>query len=293
LSDEEVRLKSLDDFAAVDDGFGKYGDLFLTRSTDKTVLAKSQDGGTVSSLLMYALEKKVIDAAVVSTVSEDEPLRPVARLVQTADEVLSCAGSRYTYAPNLLALKDALERNIEKLAVVGVPCQVNGVRYLQYSTPDLEYAKWFKKHVVFVVGLFCSEVFTYSGLVKYLRDVGVEPRDVKKINIKGKVIITLKNGEDIIKPLKPLHQYERPACRFCRDYSAELADISVGALATHGWTITVVRSFAGRNIIDDAVKSGFLEFRQLSTEDESVKLLKKLCVKKRERVTPLIFENNV
>lgn len=289
LSDAEIELKSLDDFAILDDGFGRYGDVFLSRSTDEKVLAASQDGGTVSSLLIFALENRLIDAAVVSTVSEENPLKPVPKLVETAADVVGCAGSRYTYAPNLLALREAFERNIDRLAVVGVPCQINGLRYLQHAVPNLEYAKWFKKHVVFSIGLFCSEVFTVSGLSKYLYENEIDPKNVKKINIKGKVIITLKDGQEVVKPLKPLHKYERPACRFCKDYAAELADISVGGLATTGWTITVVRTHVGQMIVEEAVKKGFLETKPLSVEEKSIKLLKKLCSEKRERIATLTF----
>ncbi|MCS7129386.1 MAG: Coenzyme F420 hydrogenase/dehydrogenase, beta subunit C-terminal domain, partial [Candidatus Caldarchaeum sp.] len=158
LSDVDVEMKSLDSFAAYDNGFGRYGAVYLTRSTREDILKKSQDGGTVSALLVHCLEKKLIDAAVVSTTTPEKPLYPVAKLVFSAEEVLECAGSRYTYAPNLLALREAYERGVEKLAVVGVPCQIDGLRYLQHSTPDIEVAKWYEKHVVFSIGLFCSEV---------------------------------------------------------------------------------------------------------------------------------------
>lgn len=293
LSDEEIGFKSLDSYAVNDDGFGRYGEVFLSRSTNNEILRRSQDGGTVSSLLIYALKENVIDAAALSTTTPEQPLKPMPKLVFEPDDVLSCAGSRYTYAPNLLALKEAFEKGVDKLGVVGVPCQINGLRYLQHSVPDIRYAEWFKQHVVFSIGLFCSEVFTYSGLMKYFNEIGVNPEDVVKINIKGKVIISLKNGDEIVKPLKPLHKYERPACRFCKDYAADNADISVGGLATHGWTITVLRTRVGKTLFEDAVSKGYLEIKELSLEDNSIKLLKKLCQQKKERISPLFFGENL
>ncbi|MEM0383430.1 MAG: Coenzyme F420 hydrogenase/dehydrogenase, beta subunit C-terminal domain [Candidatus Caldarchaeum sp.] len=286
LSDVDVEMKSLDSYASRDDGFGRYGDVYLTRSARSEILKRSQDGGTVSSILVYCLEKGLIDAAVVSTTTPEKPLYPVARLVFSPQEVLECAGSRYTYAPNLLALREAYERGVDRLAVVGVPCQIDGLRYLQHSTPDLEVAKWYEKHVVFSIGLFCSEVFTYQGLMRYFDEVKVDSSMVEKINIKGKVIITMKNGEEIVKPLKQLHKYERPACRFCKDYSAELADIACGGLATKGWTITVLRTRPGLSIVESAIRDGMLEAKPISLEDEPMKLLRKLCLNKRERPSP-------
>ncbi|MEM2224793.1 MAG: Coenzyme F420 hydrogenase/dehydrogenase, beta subunit C-terminal domain [Candidatus Caldarchaeum sp.] len=286
LSDMDVEIKSLDSYAVFEDDFGKYGTVLLTRSTREDILKKSQDGGTVSSLLVHCLEKGIIDAAVVSTASQEKPLYPVAKLVFSSEEVLECAGSRYTYAPNLLALREAYERGVERIAVVGVPCQIDGLRYLQHSTPDFEVAKWYEKHVIFSIGLFCSEVFTYQGLIKYLEEVNVNPENVDKINIKGRVIITMKNGEEVVKPLKPLHKHERPACRFCKDYSAELADISCGGLSTRGWTITVVRTRSGLSILESAVNAGIIETKPIEQNSEAMNLLRKLCRQKRERPSP-------
>jgi coenzyme F420-reducing hydrogenase beta subunit len=225
--------------------------------------------------LIYALENKLVDAAVVSTTTPEKPLYPVAKLVFSPEEVLECAGSRYTYAPTLLALREAYELGVKRLAVVGFPCQINGLRYLQHSTPDIEVAKWYERHVVFSIGLFCSEAFTYNGLMKYFEEIGVNPSTVETLNSKGKVFIKTKDGE-LVKPLPQLHKYERPACLFCRDHSAELADISVGGLATEGWTITVIRTNAGNNIFQGAIKKGILTANEIVLESKQLKLLKKL-----------------
>jgi coenzyme F420 hydrogenase subunit beta len=72
--------------------------------------------------LIYALENELVDAAVVSTTTPEKPLYPVAKLVFSPEEILECAGSQYTYAPNLLALREAYELGVKRLAVVGVPC---------------------------------------------------------------------------------------------------------------------------------------------------------------------------
>ncbi|MEM0441230.1 MAG: coenzyme F420 hydrogenase/dehydrogenase beta subunit N-terminal domain-containing protein [Candidatus Caldarchaeum sp.] len=116
-------MKTFDNYACQVDEFGGYGEIFYSRSRDKRVLKRPQYGGTVTSLLMFALKEKIVDAVVVSTTSEEMPLKPVAKLVYEAEDVLNCSGSRYTYAPNLLALKEAFEMGVERLAVVGVPCQ--------------------------------------------------------------------------------------------------------------------------------------------------------------------------
>ncbi|MEM1952726.1 MAG: Coenzyme F420 hydrogenase/dehydrogenase, beta subunit C-terminal domain [Candidatus Caldarchaeum sp.] len=80
----------------------------------------------------------------------------------------------------------------------------------------MNFTKWFKKSVVFSIGLFCSEVFTYSGLTQYLRQNGIDIRDVRKIDIKGKVYVTLNNSETVVKHLKPLQRMKDSRAGFVK-----------------------------------------------------------------------------
>ena len=54
-----------------------------------------------------------------------------------------------------------------------------------------------KRRVLFTIGLLCTEVFTYEGLMvqKIQDEMGVPLTDVKKFNVKGKVLIYRKGGE--------------------------------------------------------------------------------------------------
>jgi coenzyme F420 hydrogenase subunit beta len=46
---------------------------------------------------------------------------------------------------------------------------------------------------------------------------------------------------------------KRQACRYCNDYSAEFADISVGGLgAMEGWSTVILRTPLGRALFTDA-----------------------------------------
>ena len=54
----------------------------------------------------------------------------------------------------------------------------------------------------------------------------------------------------------------RNACRYCTDYSAELADLSFGGVgAPEDWTSVVVRTPVGRAALRDAMGRTLREFR--------------------------------
>jgi len=258
--------------------FGIYRRIVIAQASDEKVLQTCQDGGVVTALLTYALEKEIIDGAAVSGVSQDKPFYPVPRLVTTPEEALECAGTRYTYSPNLLALQEGINQNKKRLAFVGTPCQIHALRKIEGLL--LEYVN--PLHLA--IGLLCTESFTYEGLMKkhIQGELGVNLSDIEKINIKAKILVTTKSGQVKVIPLKEAKQYTRKSCTICTDFSAELADISVGGLGLNGWTFTILRTEKGEELFDKAVRKGFLKMRPVEEEKRAFDLLLRLSKRKRE-----------
>ena len=124
--------------------FGVYRDIFAARATDESILKSCQDGGVVTALLYTGLDKGIIESAVVSGLSEDKPFYPVPKLISKKEEALESAGTRYTYSPNLLALKEGVEKKVSALAFVGTPCQIRALRKIQ----EAGLKKYVQKHGV-------------------------------------------------------------------------------------------------------------------------------------------------
>ena len=267
--------------------FGFYRRIVITQASDKNVLQVCQDGGVVTALLTFALKNGIIDGAAVSGVSEDKPFFPVPRLATTPQEVLECGGTRYSYSPNLLAFKEGVKEKKKSLAFVGTPCQVQAIRKIQ-MVPLKKYANSLK----LTIGLMCTECFTYEGLMKkQIQDkMDINLGDVKKINIKGKVLVTTKSGEVKAIPLADAKQYTRRSCLLCPDFSSELADISVGGLGLSGWTFTIIRTEKGEELFENAQKKGILRTKPLEQEKKAIDLLVKLSRKKRKTAgSPLLI----
>ncbi|MBE0512795.1 Coenzyme F420 hydrogenase/dehydrogenase, beta subunit C-terminal domain [Candidatus Bathyarchaeota archaeon] len=258
--------------------FGIYRRIVIAQACDEKVLQACQDGGVVTALLTYALEKEIIDGAAVSGVSQDKPFYPVPRLATTPEEVLECAGTRYTYSPNLLAFQEGIDQNKKRLAFVGTPCQIHALRKIEDLL--LEYVN----PLQLAIGLLCTESFTYEGLMeKHIqRELGINLGDIEKINIKAKFLVTTKSGEVKVIPLKEAKQYTRKGCAICTDFSSELADISVGGLGLSGWTFTILRTEKGEELFDGAVRKEFIKTRRVEEEKRAFDLLLRLSKRKRE-----------
>jgi coenzyme F420 hydrogenase subunit beta len=144
-----------------------------------------------------------------------------------------------------------------------------------------------KKHcgsVKFLIGLMCSECFTYEGLMtKHIHEkFGINLSDIRKTNIKGKMLVSTASEIRTI-PLADIRQYARKSCGFCHDFSSELADISAGELGLDGWTFIVVRTDKGDELFSSAEKARAITTRSVDKEANALNLLRRLSVKKRQR----------
>ncbi|MEE8371425.1 MAG: coenzyme F420 hydrogenase/dehydrogenase beta subunit N-terminal domain-containing protein, partial [Sphingomonadales bacterium] len=150
----------------LDEGYGPYAYGLYVRATDPEILDRGQDGGMVSALILHGFETGSLGGAVLGDVLPDDRQIGRQKLARNREEVLSCAASRYTYSPNTLALQQAMRENVSPLAVVGVPCQVDGVRLQQNSSIRLAISTWYRENISLVFGLFCSEAFTHESIEK-------------------------------------------------------------------------------------------------------------------------------
>src|SRR5688572_5364245 len=133
-------------------------DIILARATDRTVHEKGQDGGLVSAILLWAMEKGYIDAALVSYLEGDgTSWKAIPGVARTREEILAAAGSRYTYSANTIAYSEAIKSGAEKIALVGMSCQ-SSVPPLMVSRKAGKPSKRFALNI----GLLCSKTFDDS-----------------------------------------------------------------------------------------------------------------------------------
>jgi coenzyme F420 hydrogenase subunit beta len=264
-----------------DEMSGIYKDILLTRASDDMVHQMGQDGGLVSALLIWALEKGYIDGALTSFLEGDgSTWKAIPGVAATKEEVLASAGSRYTYSANTLAVTEAKERGLSKLALVGMSCQSS-------VPPVMWHRKVGKagKPFVFNIGLLCSKTFD-DAIFEELFEAkyGLKKADIKKVNIKGVFQIWLHDGSYHEVNLKECHAWTREGCKTCPDFAAEHADISTGGIGKdNDWTLTVVRTDLGREIIKGMLADGVIISRPGDSDPDAIKLMRRLSIVSRRR----------
>ncbi len=234
---------------------GDYLDLVAAKATFD--IPARQSGGAVTAILTNALDTGLIDAVV--TVTEDRwTLKPSSVVITKSDLLVSHAGSRYSWwVPLLAALRHAaIDKKYRRIAVVGVPCVVQAIARMRSSRNDL--VRPYAESIRFVIGLFCTETFDYASLVtgKLKREKKIDPAQVKKLDVKGKLDILLQDGTTSSLSMAELESCVRKGCYICTDLTSVYADISAGSVGSpDGSTTLVIRTPAGKNLVESAVQN--------------------------------------
>jgi coenzyme F420 hydrogenase subunit beta len=264
-----------------DDEVWGIGDVVLARATDETLVENGQDGGFVSALLIYALEHDVVDAALVSGLEGDGSTwiaKPT--VARSREDVVRTAQSRYTYSANLLAYEEAVEGGAERIALVGMGCMASAPGAMQARK-----AGKVARRLSLTIGLLCSKTFDdsiFEGLFE--ERYGIKRADILKMNIKGVFQLWTKDGGYHEIPLKEAHAWTREGCTECPDFAAEHADLSTGGIGAFGdWTLVIVRTDLGRELMTAMKEKGLIETRPGDDDPGAITLLQKLSRVSRRR----------
>ena len=239
-------------------------------------------GGMASALAICALQEKKVDAVLVAGMSKEQPWRTGAYLATDVQTILEAQQSKYASAPLNGVLQELYHRpEIKSIATVGLPCNVHGIRKMAlYQRP-----KKILDKIKYVIGLLCASQLYYTGTEHLIKEwCGIENvEDVTKLEYRGgdwpgSFIVQTKEGKEYKFPqhdykyhhLIPFYQRDR--CMMCIDYAADLADISLGDIwrlakpGELGWNAGLIRTDRGNELMDLAVKKGYLNIRPLDEE---------------------------
>lgn len=249
---------------------GSYFKVYKVKA--KQSIDGQQDGGTVTHLLKQALED---DITSVLLTSSDDRVTPEPILTNEVSSVEKAAGSRFLASPGFRKLIDAQQAGVEKLAVVGRPCQIQALRKMDYNRPLDK-----PKMDVLSIGLFCMWSLTWDFRDFVYEQIGEE--EILSISIPQEGLKVVTKNQVKTLPFDEVRKYIRPGCNYCLDMTSELADISVGSLEiSPGWNTLIVRTKKGQELFDKALESGCLVSEDYP--EEELKRLKQASLGKKAR----------
>ncbi len=296
LSEIERRIFGEERKREEGDVLGVYRSCYAVRSKKEDIIKKGQDGGAVTSLLAYALEGGIIDCAMITT-SDNKPLqglrsrgaephkwKPITKVAKSYEDLKEGAGTKYSIYPGVAGVKEAIDEGCNAIGFVGLPCQIQGLRKVQ--TAEQPYDVGIEK-VKLLIGLFCMENFKVD-LLDFIGKNYVKGslERVSKFDIKGNEFLVYETEKDKTRvhtiPLDEVKGYANEGCSVCTDYTAELADISVGSVGSEeGWSTVFVRTEKGEEVVKSALERGYIEVNEI--EKKGLELIRRLAMSKRRR----------
>ena len=224
-----------------------------------------QDGGAVTSILGYMLDKKLIDGAVVACQFAEKPWMPIAKTVTNKDDLFACGGTIYSHAQVVDEMIQGFKENLTSLAIVGTACNIDAVHRMEehpagFFTID-------RKASVFKVSLFCMESFNYQDLVRFLGKAGIDIRKVTRFAIAGGQFKVSVGADEHSWPVGDLDDAAASSCAFCQDFTGKHSDLSCGNIGSdEGWTTVLARTDRGAKVIRDALKEGVVQGEPLEPD---------------------------
>ncbi len=259
---------------------GPHRSVWLARATDKEVRRVGQYGGTVTALVALGLEGRHFETALLTRWSADpaEPYLPVGAAVRTAEEARRAAGSKYTACATLKLLDETVAREEGRVCVVGRPCQVTAMR----KRMGIEDPTFRAERVTLAIGLFCMWALSYRPFRNLLAS-SLPPAAVpERLDVpKGRFLVETDRGSFEL-PHDEVRALARPACATCYDFTAELADLSVGSTEwKDDWNTLIVRTEAGQALVEAAERAGRIERSPFPAD--RLRLLRKAAFDKKKR----------
>jgi coenzyme F420 hydrogenase subunit beta len=228
--------------------------------------------GVVSTILTYLLEQHLIDCAIVSGRRQDDSWRPSPAIATTKFEILYACGTKPFQCPTNAALIEAVA-NFKSIALVGLPCHIEGARRLA------QLYKEFRDAITYWIGIPCGNVFSYDQLTTQAAGMGIDPETIVAVDFDNDVFkektpienlgfyIVTKDGTKHLMSLNEFKASMAKECISCKDFSAEHTDFSVATQGSPvGWSTVFIRTDKGKELIYKMANEAILNKRPLEYE---------------------------
>lgn len=225
--------------------FGTY--LQMYRARLKQPLEGAQWTGIITRLCELLLERGLVDAVITMASDPEDKWRPQPVIINRAQDMKLCRGMKMGYAPIVQYLEQAKDLGHQRVAMVGIPCQV-------YAARALEKELGFEK--LFIIGSPCSDNTTTENFHHFLGLLSQKPEEITYLEFRADYHVELRFADGRIQeiPFLKLPLSDLPGdffpttCKTCVDYVNSLSDITVGYMAGTGEQWLIVRNARGQEL---------------------------------------------
>lgn len=244
------------------DLLGYYSETFAGHVSEGDFRKKGSSGGGVSWLLKELMEKGLIDAVIHVKESNNQKVIFEYGISNSINEIKMASKSRY-YPVELSKAISALREmpKGKKVAVVGIPCFIKGLRNLALVDDEIN------KKLKFFIGILCGHLKSKNFASLFAWQHGITPSRLTNIDFRYKyrsndaALYSVKltyldkfnNEKEIITPPSSelfgtdwgLGFFKYKSCDYCDDIFAETADIVFG----DAWIPGFREDWRGDNIL--------------------------------------------
>ncbi len=245
-------------------------------SNDNQILENASSGGLMSHLAIFLLDNKIVDRVLTTQFSYGDELRTKCVLAKSREEILLSQGSKYCPVDVSCAIKE-IKQNDFKVAIIGTPCQIAGIRNIQKIDPI------FSRKIIITIANFCGGVKKHQNIQLIAKRKGIDPKNIEFFRFRGKgqpgsMLIKDTNGTIVEMPypkyvgINGISKHLR--CHLCVDATGELADISCGdawlprfLTDKNPWSIIILRNSFSELVVNKMIESDLITITPISPEE--------------------------
>lgn len=270
------------------DGLGFYDRTFIGYASEGDFRRQGSSAGLVNWLCASLLRKNLVDA--VLHVKQGQPGEKAMYSYQLSrDEKSLQEGAKSKYYPIHLAHLPQLlnEMAEERIAVVGIPCFIKGLRALAKENDGV------RKRLKYFVGIVCGHLKS-KHFAEFLGwQAGIHPDNLELLDFRTKLknrpasrygyTAVPKSGESDTWVVKAMNDvkggnwghgaFKLQACEYCDDVMAETADIVFGdawlpefSNDSHGTNIIASRQPELTQLLLSSAEKGLIKIDEVSPE---------------------------
>jgi len=269
---------------------GYFNKLFAAHSVDNEILERASSGGVMTEILIFLLKNNIVDkVAVTKFIYTENGPTTLTFLTNKIDEILSSQGSKYCPVDVSNAIQELKNENC-RIAYLGTPCQIAGIRQIQKIDPEL------KSKIVLTIANFCGGFKSFKQINKISSRHNIDFKNITYLRYRGGgqpggMVIDDKHGHHFEASYKKYGGFtgysKHLRCHLCVDATGELADISLGDAwldkylnDTFPWSIILTRTKKATSIVENMAINKKIVFECLTVEQVCLSQKQNLNTKK-------------